>query len=234
MKTDGAADRCVRVGLVAAEPIRRAGLVSAFENHAYVRIIRGELDGLLVDPSLRHLILDLANNSSWLHVLSRVRRKRRDIRLLVVGPSGEDEHVLQSIAIGARAFLDSNSGPLAVRQAVECVIDGTIWAPRRLLSALIDRLLEASVANGSRDILGEKHTARFASWDAELSPREQEVLQLITMARSNKEIAHSLGIEERTVKAHVASLFRKTGIDSRVALVIRATQESIRLSNRLS
>ena len=226
MKRNGSADGCVRVGLVAPESIRRTGLVSAFENHAYVQIIRGELDALLADPSLRYLILDLANNDGWLQVLCRVRRKRRDIQQVIVGPSGNDEHVLQCIASGARAFLDSNSGPLAVRQAVECVIDGTIWAPRKLLSVLIDRLLEAP--SGSRSILATKPTFPLASWDAELSPREHEVLKLITMARSNKEIAQSLGIEERTVKAHVASLFRKTGIESRVSLVIRATQESLR------
>jgi DNA-binding NarL/FixJ family response regulator len=228
VKTDCSTYRCVRVGLVAAEPIRRAGLVSAFENHAYIQIIRGELDVLLADPSLQHLILDLASNNGWLQVLSRVRRKRRDIRQVIVGPSGNDEHVLQSVASGARAFLDSNCGPLAVRQAVECVIDGTIWAPRRLLSVLIDRLLDAPITSGSRGILTEKQTFPLISWDAELSPREQEVLKLITMARSNKEIARALGIEERTVKAYVASLFRKTGIESRVALVIRATQESLR------
>jgi DNA-binding NarL/FixJ family response regulator len=228
VKTDCYPDKCIRVGLVAPEPIRRAGLVSVFEVHAYIQIVRGELETLLADPSLQYLILDLSSNGGWLKVLFCVRRKRPDIRQVIVGPSDEDEHVLQCIAAGARAYLDRNSGPWAVRQAVECVIDGTIWAPRRLMSALIDRLLASSAAGASRGNSNGKDSPSRTSWDAELSPREQEVLKLITMARSNREIAHVLGIEERTVKAYVASLFRKTGIESRVALVIRATQESLR------
>lgn len=228
LKNDGCSDRFVRVGLVALEPIRRAGLVSVFEGHAYIRVDGSEFEELLADASLRYLILDLTNNLGWLKVLFSVHRRRRDIQQIIVGPCGKDEQVLQSIAAGARAFLDANSGPLAVRQAVESVIDGTIWAPRRLMSVMIDRLLVNSTSAPVRLSLSEKELLPLSSWDAELSPREHEVLELIILARSNREIAIVLGIEERTVKAYVASLFRKTGIDSRVALVIRATQESLR------
>ena len=45
---------------------------------------------------------------------------------------------------------------------------------------------------------------------------------MILLARSNREIAHQLGIEERTVKAHVGRLMRKTGADNRVELTMRA------------
>jgi len=48
------------------------------------------------------------------------------------------------------------------------------------------------------------------------------VLELILMARSNREIATHLGIEERTVKAHVGRLMRKTGVDNRIELSMRA------------
>jgi DNA-binding NarL/FixJ family response regulator len=61
-----------------------------------------------------------------------------------------------------------------------------------------------------------------------LSPRERQVLDLIMAARSNREIAEELGIEERTVKAYVASLLRKTGADNRVSLSVQATQDSLR------
>ena len=54
------------------------------------------------------------------------------------------------------------------------------------------------------------------------------MLDLIMTARSNREIGEELGIEERTVKAYVASLMRKTGTDNRVALSVQATQDSLR------
>jgi DNA-binding NarL/FixJ family response regulator len=48
------------------------------------------------------------------------------------------------------------------------------------------------------------------------------VLELILTARSNREIAHELGIEERTVKAHVGRLMRKAGAENRIELSMRA------------
>jgi DNA-binding NarL/FixJ family response regulator len=61
-----------------------------------------------------------------------------------------------------------------------------------------------------------------------LSPRERQVLDLIMQARSNREIATELQIEERTVKAYVANLLRKTGAENRVSLSVQATQQSMR------
>jgi DNA-binding NarL/FixJ family response regulator len=54
------------------------------------------------------------------------------------------------------------------------------------------------------------------------------VLDLIMAACSNREIAEELGIEERTVKAYVTSLMRKTGVDNRVSLSVRAMQNANR------
>jgi DNA-binding NarL/FixJ family response regulator len=54
------------------------------------------------------------------------------------------------------------------------------------------------------------------------------VLELIMSGSSNREIATVLGIEERTVKAYVTSLFRKTGAENRVSLSVQATQDYLR------
>ena len=55
-----------------------------------------------------------------------------------------------------------------------------------------------------------------------MTAREKEVLDLILQAQSNREIARQLGIEERTVKAHVGRLMRKTGADNRIELTMHA------------
>ena len=53
------------------------------------------------------------------------------------------------------------------------------------------------------------------------------MLKLLVAARSNREIARTLGIEERTVKAHVAKLMRKVGVENRIALSIYAVTNAI-------
>ena len=204
-----------RVGLVASEPIRLAGLFSAFEDCKSIAVAISDLDLLVVDYSLHFLILDLSSSSTWIETQALVRRMRPDMRLIILGPMTDEESILRSIAAGARAYLDPNAGPRAVRQAAEAVIDGSIWAPRQVLSKLIDRLLNQAAP-------------KIQLAPPVFSPRERQVLDLIMAACSNREIAEELGIEERTVKAYVASLLRKTGVDNRVSLSVRATQESMR------
>jgi DNA-binding NarL/FixJ family response regulator len=205
---------CTGVGLISTEPIRLMGLISAFEDHPSIRIHLGEMDMLLADRSVHYLILDVDYNCSLQEMQSTVRKIRPDVRQIILGPAGDEELVLRSIMAGGRAYVDSSCGPLAVRQAVESVIQGCIWAPRRVLTKLIDRLLS--------------HPACAPQPAPAFSPREQQVLDLIMTACSNREIAAELGIEERTVKAYVASLMRKTGAYNRVSLSVQATQNVMR------
>ena len=197
------------------EPIRLIGLISAFEDHSTIRIHIGEVDTLLADRSLPYLILDLCYSSTSLELQEKVRRARPDIGQILLGPATGEEIAMRSIVAGARAYLDCNCGTLVVRQAVESVIQGCIWAPRRVLTKVIDRMQSQL-----------QSTAPAAA--KSFSPRERQVLDLIMTACSNREIAMELGIEERTVKAYVASLMRKTGADNRVALSVRAIQHSMR------
>jgi len=208
--------KTVRVGLISTEPIRVEGLCSAFDHHPLILVTIASLDTLLEDVDLRFLILDLSFDPKWFEIQCMVCRVRPDLRVIVVGPVGSEDMILRSVKAGARAYLDSSSGPLALRQAVEAVIQGTIWAPRRVLSTMIDQLL-------SRHIGPQASQA-----PPSFSPRERQVLDLIMNACSNREIAEELGIEERTVKAYVTSLMRKTGVDNRVSLSVRATQHGLR------
>jgi DNA-binding NarL/FixJ family response regulator len=205
--------RSTRVGLLSTEPIRLAGLTSVFEDYPTIDIVVGDLKLLLADTTIHYVVLDISHNYGWIETLYQVRKMRPDIRQIILGPPGDEEMILRSIVAGARAYLDINSGPLMIRQAVDVVIQGSIWAPRRLLSKLIDRLLTHPIPAVTPTSLS-------------LSPREQQVLTLIMTACSNREIAHELGIEERTVKAYVSSLMRKTGAENRVSLSVQATQSS--------
>ncbi|MGA3033254.1 MAG: response regulator transcription factor [Terracidiphilus sp.] len=209
----------IRIGLVADEPIRLAGLASIFDQPAeqgqprLVPVV-GSMTELLASADLEYLVFDLHGSSTGLEALDYIRRTRPDIRLIVIGPEGDEELVLSSIIAGARAYLDLTAGPEVVRKAVEIVTCDSIWAPRRLLSKLIDRLInmrDSSLTNAG----------------VQLTAREKQVLELILTARSNREIAAQLGIEERTVKAYVGRLMRKTGADNRIKLSISALNHFI-------
>lgn len=209
----------IRVGLLTDEPIRLEGLASIFEGqpgekHVSLSPVFGAIEALLSDATLKFLIMDLNSSSRGLESLEAIRRRRPDIRLIVIGPEEDDKLIMDLILSGARGYLDLKADPQVVRQAVEVVTSGSIWAPRRLLSKLIDRLIGASDTS-------------LTNAPPRLTSRERQVLELILMARSNREIARQLGIEERTVKAHVGHLMRKTGADSRIDLLMRASNPSL-------
>lgn len=201
----------IRIGVIADEPIRLAGLSSVFdqpgkEGHAQLVPVPGSMRELLAQPALKYLVVDMQSASLGLRSLETIRRARPDLRMIVIGPSGDEDLVINSIVAGARAYLDLSASPETVRDAVEIVTQGSIWAPRRLLSRLIDRLLNnPEVSNASEE-------------SADLTSRERQVMELILKARSNREIARQLGIEERTVRAHLARLMRKAGVDNRIKL----------------
>lgn len=209
----------IRIGITSDEPIRLTGLTSIFDQPARegrppLVPMSGGLEELLEQKSLGYLVVDLQSSSAGLEVLDTIRRSRPDLRLIVIGPNGNDELILESIVAGARAYLDLTANPETVYKAIEVVTEGSIWAPRKLLSRLIDRLLKLP---DSRAAGGEMH----------LTQRERQVLELITMARSNREIAEELGIEERTVKTYVGRLMRKTGSDNRIKLSMSALSLSL-------
>jgi DNA-binding NarL/FixJ family response regulator len=204
----------VHIGLVSDEPIRLEGLVSILDqssHHGSVSLfpVTGSLVEMLGRQGIEYLVVDLHGDPQRMAILASIRRARPSLRLIVIGPEGNDELVMESIIAGARAYLDLNADTVMVREAIETVTTGSIWAPRRLLSKLIDRLLKAPDSSPTNQ---KPH----------LTDREKQVLELILQARSNREIGRQLGIEERTVKAHVGRLMRKTGADNRIELTMRA------------
>lgn len=211
----------IRIGLVSEEPIRLEGLATIFdqpaaEGFAQLIPVPGSMDALLLDHSIDYLVVDLQSTTGGLQALEAIRRIRPGIRLIVIGPENDDELVLDAIVAGTRGYLNMREDPETVRRAIEVVTSGSIWAPRKLLSRLIDRLLNVNTPAAAMTTAGQQLTAR-----------EKQVLELILLARSNREIAAQLGIEERTVKAYVARLMRKTGADNRIKLSMSALNRAL-------
>jgi len=209
----------IRVGVPTAEPLRLAGIASIFEDlpsegYAPLSPVVESLEELLTDCTLAFLVVDLHSSAGGFKTLEAIRRRRPGLRLIVIGPEGDDKLILDSIMAGARAYLDLKVSPRIVRKAVDVVTSGSIWAPRHVLSQLIDRLLDVPDTALTND-------------PPHLTERERQVLELILMARSNREIARALGIEERTVQAHVGRLMRKTGADNRINLLMRASHPDL-------
>jgi DNA-binding NarL/FixJ family response regulator len=146
--------------------------------------------------------------------MAGLKAARPDLRIIVTGAGADDETILKAIAAGAKGYIDEAAPPSDFAMALRIVNQGSVWAPRRVLSTFIERVS----TNPGRI---------FPAGRVTFTDREKEVLELLVAGRSNKEIGSVLGIEERTVKAHVAKLMRKVGVQNRIALSVHAITNSL-------
>jgi DNA-binding NarL/FixJ family response regulator len=207
-------DPPVRIGLLDFEPIRVAGFRSIFDEGSRVEVVATDLEGALANRTLDMVLFGLQDPLASFEVLAKLKSQRPRLKLIVMGDNRDDETIINAIAAGAKGYLEETASPELVMQAIDVVQSGSIWAPRRVLSIFVDRMLNSS----SRPV--RRHNMRFTL-------REREVLKLLVAAHSNREIARSLGIEERTVKAYIARLMRKVGVENRIALSIHAASREL-------
>ena len=183
-----------------------------------LELVPTNIASALTDSSLNMIFLGLQNPVATFEIMAQLKAQQPQLKMIVMGSEADEEAVLSAIAAGAKGFLDETATPEQVKLCIGVVDSGSIWAPRKILSTFVDRMLHSSERRVSR------HPFQFTE-------REQEVLRLLVAARSNREIATSLGIEERTVKAYVARLMRKVGVENRIALSVHAASSSFIFRN---
>jgi DNA-binding NarL/FixJ family response regulator len=200
----------LNIGLLDFEPLRVAGFESVCEPLSHVTIVPTKLDEALTGSGLDMVILGLQSQSESLDLLAKLKAARPRLRLIVMGAETDEETIISAIAAGAKGYLEETATPEQVIMCIDVVASGSIWAPRKVLSAFVDRMLNPADNKPVR-----RHNLTFTK-------REEEVLTLLRAARSNREIALTMGIEERTVKSYIAKLIRKVGVENRIALSVRA------------
>ncbi|MCH1866372.1 response regulator transcription factor [Nocardioides sp. CFH 31398] len=130
-----------------------------------------------------------------------------DTRILVLTSFADHDRVREALAAGAVGYLLKDSEPGALLAAVRAAADGQVPLDPRVAGALLP---------------GASSPAPPAEADVDLSRREREVLELVGQGLANKQIARCLGITERTVKAHVGSIFRRIGVADRTSAALWA------------
>jgi DNA-binding NarL/FixJ family response regulator len=203
----------VRIGVVASTPLRSMGLASILEDALGVETIPLELDAASAEEDMDALLVDLnAPIETMLHVVGRLREEQPALKILVMGAAMPMEDIQALVGAGVKGFLLDSSGESEIRMAMEVVLDGSIWGPRKVLAKLIE-------ANAALAV------APLTPVDEAITERELEVLNLLISGRSNREIAEVLGVEEGTVKSHMGKMLHKTASSNRVELALRALKE---------
>ena len=203
----------IRIAVVESDPLRLVGFRALFDSAPGFKLVSASLPDI---AGLQNIDLALLSNCSVQHLfdlMASLKATRPDLRIIVMG-SGDEETILKALVAGAKGYVDEAASPAEFVQAVRVVSQGSVWAPRHVFSMFIEPV-------------GCATAHIFPADRASFTDREKEVLELLVAGRSNKEIGSPLGIGERTVKAHVAKLMRKVGVQNRIALSVHALTHSL-------
>jgi DNA-binding NarL/FixJ family response regulator len=204
----------IHVAVIESDPLRFVGLRTCLSSESDFELSSISLPEADSRQNIDLVLLGTHIGSNLFEVVASLKAARPDLRILVMGAGMDDENILKAIASGAKGYIDEAADPTEFAQAFRVVSDGSVWAPRRVLSLFIER-----VTNSPGRI--------FPAGRVCFTAREKEVLEMLVAGRSNREIGAPLGITERTVKAHVAKLMRKVGVQNRIALSVHAITNSL-------
>lgn len=202
-----------RIAIIESDPLRLVGFRALFDSEPDIELLSTPLSEIGAHPEIQVALLASRNGENLFDMIASLKAARPDLRVLVTGSVADEETILKALAAGAKGYVDEIASPAEFITAIRVVLQGSIWAPRRVLSMFVDRV----TASGRI----------FPAGRLSFTDREHEVLELLVAGRSNKEIGSALGIEERTVKAHVAKLMRKVGVQNRIALSVHAITHSL-------
>ena len=205
----------ISVFIVAASPLARAGLenllaarqVEVAGSFASLDALAGRLDDIPVDA----ILLDSAGEplESFLDSITASGLASDFTVVLLVEPASLDASSA-ALSAGVRAILPSDVSPDQLVAALQAAASGLlVLHPRQALTPVNANGFPSSPARSPG--LEELPEA--------LTPRENEVLQMLASGLGNKEIAAKLAISEHTVKFHVASILGKLGASSRTEAV---------------
>jgi len=204
----------IHIAVVESDPLRFVGFRALFDSQLEFELESATVPELAANENVDLVLLGSRTGQNLFDLMASLKAARPDLRIIVTGSGADEETILKAIAAGAKGYVDEAAGPAEFVQAIRMVHQGSVWAPRKVLSTFIERV---STSPGRI----------FPAGRVTFTDREKEVLEMLVAGRSNKEIGSALGIEERTVKAHVAKLMRKVGVQNRIALSVHAITHSL-------
>jgi DNA-binding NarL/FixJ family response regulator len=206
----------IRVGIVDDQTLVREGLRSLLALTEDIQTVfdaadAAEAQELLSSVEVDVLLLDVRMpGMSGPELMAALAEQGRQPPTLVLTTFDDDEALVDSLRAGARGFLLKDVSLKQLAEAVRMVAKGGTL----ILPALTERVL-------GRLRSGRPHAARLLERP---TPREIEILRLITGGYSNREIGQMLGLAEGTVKNHTSNILAKLGARDRTRAVLKAIE----------
>lgn len=208
----------IRVVIVDDHQIVLHGLQQLFSRHPEFEVLQCCSNGAsAVDAVVQNrpdvLVLDLRMpDLSGLDVLRKLTERKVECRSVLLTAAVRDDEVMEAVKLGAMGLVLKESQPDVLLECVRKVARGEQWIERE------------TVTRAFRSYVARESSPRDT---ATLTPREVEIVRMVSQGLRNKAIGDRLSISEGTVKVHLHNIYEKLGVDGRLELVIVAQQRGI-------
>ncbi|MBP8292787.1 MAG: response regulator transcription factor [Caldilineaceae bacterium] len=207
----------IRVLITDDHLIVREGLRLILETAEYIEVVGEASDGAACLRSVAELAPDVVlmdlqmPGMDGITAIGHLRRDYPAVAIVILTTFNEDGLMMRGLQAGARGYLLKDTDRATLLDTIQTAARGETLLKPEILSRVLAAQMKPAPTSPTTALA--------------LTDRELEVLRAAARGERNKEIAHALGISERTVKAHLASVYNKLGVDSRAAAVAVAAQQ---------
>jgi DNA-binding NarL/FixJ family response regulator len=202
----------VRVLVVDDHALFRRGIVTVLSNQEKISVVGEAVNGLEAIAKAEELAPDVIlmdlnmPQCSGLEATQALQAKALQVNILVLTVSDNEADLFAAIKFGATGYILKNTEPEELVQAIYHLAQGGVIISPVMATKLLAEFRNSGTGAKAKQAADEKDN---------MSPREDEVLQLVAQGATNKEIADSLFISENTVKTHLRNIMDKLHLANR-------------------
>jgi len=208
----------IKILIVDDHPMMREALQTAFEGEDDLEMIGEAPDAIKAFKMLETLKPDvimmdmLLPGMSGLEAIEKIIEADPQAKILVLSSMEDEERIVSAIQAGALGYFPKTAPRTYLLEAIRKVADGVPYMPAGITLKLFQGLRRVKLVHTVNDM------------QVSITPRQQEILSLLSEGHSDDEIAKLLHLEESTVRAHVHHILRRLGLKNRAQAVAYAHQ----------
>ena len=187
--------------------------VEIIESNDFNHTLELLAEGKAIDLLLLDLLMPGMNGMEG---IKHICKKWPDVPVIVVSVRENIAAIRNALAAGAVGYIPKTSSPDVMMSAIKLVLSGGVYVPPHVLglSEQVDDSIENQSGTDTNDLLPNQGYSK-------LTQRQQEVLDLMALGKSNKEIADALGLTTGTVKMHSSRIFKSLNVQNRTEAVAK-------------
>jgi DNA-binding NarL/FixJ family response regulator len=209
----------IDIALIEDNRLVREGISALLNQSPGLRVVAAgsSADDALLDGVTPHVVLlDLGlHNGDSLRLAEKVKEDLPDTKVIVMDLLPAHEDVMEFVHAGVSGFIMKDATLDDLTRTIRSVASGEHVLPPQMTSALFSQIARDAVTSSRPEVLEE----------VRMTPREREVINLISEGLGNKQIAARLHIATHTVKSHVRNIMEKLTLHTRLQIAAYAHRE---------